>query len=102
MGHWNHRVVKRKCVAMNEDYYRIEEAYYHDNEDIPHSITDGCSVQAEDVEGLKWVLEHMLKALDEPILNGTAIEEKFSKEMKKLEEKIVNEFSDINNNESKD
>ena len=64
IAHWNFRVVK------TGDMLSIHEVHYGSGDDA-HPI--GCStnptpVLSEDIEGIKWVLNAMLDALNKPIL----------------------------------
>lgn len=64
---WNYRVVKN-----NRGEFGIHEAYYNKKGDKkPHSITSTPVdvYSSESLDGLKWVIKHMKKALDKPILN---------------------------------
>lgn len=66
---WNYRVVHKTYTETDGTFthiYGIHE-YYSD----PITWTDDAvEVESETVEGLRWVLEHMLKALDEPVIEG--------------------------------
>jgi len=60
---WNHRVVK------TGRHYGIHEAFYHEGDKFPHSITeDAMQPCGETVQELREDLERMLNALDEPVL----------------------------------
>jgi hypothetical protein len=66
---WRHRIVHRTYTHKNgeiEHIYGIHECYTD-----PYGWTENpVDVSSDTVEGLRWVLEHMLKALDEPIIEG--------------------------------
>ena len=66
---WNYRVVRRPDPDGTEHFY-IHEAYYPNNTvEKADSITmEAIGVHAEDIEGLRWVLEKMLACLDKPVL----------------------------------
>ena len=69
MSSWNHRVIRTK--DEHGTYYNIHECYYNAKEDkIPFSWTENPTSPFSDegVEGLRWTLERMLKALDVPVL----------------------------------
>ena len=78
--HWNHRVVRRVYhhSGHEEVTYAIHEAHYREEGkgsgkcDITMNPTD---VSGESVDDLKWTLEHMLKALDKPVLDYDTREE---------------------------
>lgn len=72
---WNHRVTKEVFVDSEtgetlETVHTIVEAYYY--EEVSNTVPDswgGVTLNSiEGVEGLRWQLEHMLKALDKPVL----------------------------------
>jgi len=79
--HWNHRVVRRVFRAdgsHQEVEFAIHEAHYKDKGATrgPCSITtDAVAVHAETVDGLRWVLQKMLEALDKPVLDYETTEE---------------------------
>jgi hypothetical protein len=73
--HWNHRVIKEVFVDSEtgeplETVHTIVEAYY--DEEVSNSVPTswgGVTLNSiEGVEGLRWQLEHMLRALDKPVL----------------------------------
>ena len=94
---WNYRIIyhppsKYKLGEMEEDidrpeYLAIHEVYY-DDQGNPDSMTIDEIVTGDEGEesllSLKWILEHMLEALDEPILN---------EELANIEQEKQNEFS---------
>ena len=63
---WNHRVLAHED---GEDmYFEIHEVYYNE-ENIPNGYTEnGVSVGAENIKGIKWVLNKMNECADKPIL----------------------------------
>lgn len=64
---WNHRILARK--HKGEVYYQIHEVYYDDN-GKPNSYTaNPITISSDDIEGIKWQLEHISKCLDKPILS---------------------------------
>jgi hypothetical protein len=63
---WNHRVLKHEDKDL--PYYQIHEVYYEDGK--PTSCTkDGVLTWGESLDDLKWQLQKMLEALDNPVLN---------------------------------
>jgi hypothetical protein len=88
---WNHRVVRRyksdvpehmkKFCNADCSYLEIAEVYYDEN-GKPNGVTEGASAvlgggdpddtDEEVMKGLRWQLEHMLIALDKPILDEKA------------------------------
>jgi len=65
---WNHRIIRHKDYKDNI-WYAIHEVFY-DNDGVPNGCTEKpLEVLDEEVDGLKWQLEHMLKAFDKPILD---------------------------------
>lgn len=75
---WNHRVVKRtwKNEGREDDHmYGVHEAYYDENGKV-FMITDNPTAPSGDnMEDLKENLEHMVKALEHPILDYDNIPE---------------------------
>ena len=74
MGHWNHRVVRRTWKPGTEDEevsYSIHETYYGlgDKEDRVSITLEPTAPYADSVEGLREVLEQMLRALNAPALD---------------------------------
>ena len=77
MSTWNHRVVRRTTEhvlggkTFAETVYGIHEV--HSSEEDPDRIglwtVDPVDVVCSDLEGLRWTLEHMLAALDKPVLD---------------------------------
>lgn len=76
---WNYRVVRKrwrypesmrdKLDGEVHDFLAVHEVYY-DSEGKPFNCTvEPRPVSGENVGALRWQLEHMLKALDEPVLN---------------------------------
>lgn len=69
--HWNHRVIKRTDKSTGEDYYAIHECYYGVEGEGGERVgwtKDPIAPQGESLADLRWCLEHMLKALDKPII----------------------------------
>jgi hypothetical protein len=76
---WNYRVMRHKVVdsaGMPEETLALHEVYYKDDRsadiftgpgDIGYSANPVAPV-AEDLDGLRFVLTEMLKALDKPVL----------------------------------
>ncbi len=63
MTHWNHRVYKRLDKASGDYYYTIREVFYSENGEI-EVYTEPTTPLGEDLDGLRWTLEKMLKALN--------------------------------------
>lgn len=84
---WNYRVIYHppskykisKTEFDREEYLAIHEVYY-DDKDNPELVTEDVIIAGdegkESLLSLKWMLEHMLEALNEPILNMELQEEK--------------------------
>ena len=65
-GSWNHRVVDMTAENDGDPLFELREVYYNrDGVPVGHG---GPSVMSETKEGLKWVLEQMQAALDQPVL----------------------------------
>lgn len=66
---WNYRIVHKTYTETDgtlAHIYGIHECYTD-----PFGYTENpVDVSAESIEGLRWVLEHMLKALNEPVIEG--------------------------------
>ena len=59
---WNHRVMK------SGDEFVIREVYYK-NDGTVEAWTAGPAIpSAETMEGLRWVVERYLEALDKPVI----------------------------------
>lgn len=71
MGFWNHRVVRR--TEDDEELLSLHEAHYADGADPagrPDTITlHPVAPYAEDIDGLRQVLDRMRAALDKPVLD---------------------------------
>lgn len=76
---WDYRLMRRKVhnpvTKLDDDYYTIHEVYY-DGESFSYT-KEAIDVGADSPEDVKWMLEHMLRALDKPVLeyeedDGTA------------------------------
>jgi len=77
---WNHRVVyhppSKRVIGEKvfdiEEYVAIHEVYY-DDDGIPNAMTMDAIVVGDEgvgsLQSLRWILEHQLAALDEPILS---------------------------------
>ena len=62
---WNHRVIRRLHDTPDgtEEEYAIHEVFYNMNDGGKNSVTeDPIAPRADDLDGLRWVLERMLKA----------------------------------------
>ena len=63
---WNYRVVKKADRLGN--YFEIHEVYYDDNGNPNGWTEDAIKPYGVDLDDLRWVLEHMVTALDKPVL----------------------------------
>lgn len=73
MGSWNFRVVRKKVIMGNEppgQYFAIHEAYYDGEGKIEYLTQGEVTPYGEDVEDLMRELKNMLKAFDDPVLDG--------------------------------
>lgn len=68
MSTWNHRVVRTTNQRGNV-YYAVHEAHYAEGGNIPDFVTtDPIAVIGDDVASLRWTLERMIAALDNPVI----------------------------------
>mgnify|MGYP000041119359 CR=1 FL=1 len=68
LSHWNYRVIAHADVD-GSPYVAIHEVHY-DDKGVPAAYTEcATDVLAEDVDGLRWQLNHMLKACEAPVLS---------------------------------
>jgi hypothetical protein len=75
---WNYRVVKTvtKIPLGDTDIsYGIHEVYYDDNGDIVNISESLAHPISDDLEGLKWNLERMMKACKKPVIDYNTGEE---------------------------
>lgn len=75
---WNYRVIEKSHFPIDSVkesvYYEIHEAYYHPNEDIPHTLSsDPVSPYGETMTELMSDLEKLKEACNNPILKWTDI-----------------------------
>ena len=93
---WNYRVIyhppSKYTVGEKEfdrrEYLAIHEVYYNKSNKEDGITTDEIITGDEDKDSLlslKWILEHMLEALDKPILNYENLTE--------IDKEKQNEFS---------
>ena len=70
---WNHRVIKviDKAMGVDEEWYAIHEVYYNEDGMLAGYAERPATVGGESVEELRTVLEQMLRALDETIIDKT-------------------------------
>ena len=62
---WNHRVWKENCDGNIENVmYSIRETFYNDAGEVCGVTESANTVDSDSVEGLKEMLEMMLKACD--------------------------------------
>lgn len=82
MSHWNNRIVRVTNPDMEHDpdgdwpkyEYRVHEAYYNNDGDICGLTGGAVEPYGNSIEELKAVLERMLKACDDPILDADKID----------------------------
>jgi hypothetical protein len=75
---WNHRVVRRvhnPGTDQEETEYSIHEVFYDEN-NVPFGLTREAetvtafeSWEKNPIESLRWTLNRMLEALDNPVLD---------------------------------
>ena len=63
---WNHRILAHK--DGDEIYFQIHEVYYDKDGKPDGYTTNGVSVGAESLDGIKWVLDKMKECVNKPIL----------------------------------
>lgn len=60
---WNHRILAHK--NNGEVYFQLHEVYYTNG--VPNGYTaDPITVGSETLEGMKWTLNKMQKAIKKP------------------------------------
>lgn len=75
--HWNYRVVRRVFNEGKPDQeiiFGIHEAYY-DGTKVMSITEDPVEVSGEDKATVRKELEHMMRALDKPVLNWANMSE---------------------------
>jgi hypothetical protein len=72
MGHWNHRVMKRK--TEEGEWYDIHEVFYDEQSGKLSWTENAISPGGETIDELQKELQRMLKALDKPVLDYDAEE----------------------------
>jgi hypothetical protein len=67
---WSYRVIRVPNETSKSGYsFAIHEVYYSESSGEPRSWTEhSVEVSAEDLDGLRWVLDRMQDALSKPIL----------------------------------
>ena len=66
---WNYRIIKKKKpTEYKEDYYRIHEVYYDENDNIMFWSEDSIDPHGLNLDELKYDLDLMYKAFDKPVL----------------------------------
>lgn len=78
---WHYRVIRHKganfSYSESGDWYAIHEAYADAKGRIWAITQEPVHVSSDTADGIRWVLEHMLKDLDKhPVLNEEDIPEK--------------------------
>ena len=64
---WNYRIIK-KTTNDEEDYYKIHEVYYDENDNIMFWSEDSVDPHGLNLDELKYDLDLMYKAFDKPVL----------------------------------
>jgi hypothetical protein len=64
MTTWNHR------VRLRNGWFEIVEAYYDDAGKLEGQTVDAIAPGGETVDELRDELNRMLRALDEPVIDG--------------------------------
>lgn len=64
---WNHRVLAHE--SKGEVYYQVHEVYYDDNGKPNGYTANPITISGDDIESIKWQLEHISKCLEKPILS---------------------------------
>jgi len=64
--HWNHRVVDMSAENEGDPLFAVREVYYEEN-GMPSGHHEPYLV-SETMDGLKWVLDQIKTALDQPVL----------------------------------
>jgi hypothetical protein len=69
---WNHRVVRRASVVFGKpvEVLGIHEVFYGPDGGISWT-TEPVAAEGDTLDELRETLERMLKALDQPIIDGT-------------------------------
>jgi hypothetical protein len=79
MSHWNYRVVHRVHTSLVADYteheYGVYEVYYNDNGLVTAVSQELSPCCAEDMDGLKWVMDRFIEAHAKPVLEWDNIPE---------------------------
>lgn len=74
--HWNHRVCKQTYKPGTPDEevsYGIHEVYYNDKKEICATSETAINLVADDLEGIKWQLEHMMECLGKDVVDLDSI-----------------------------
>jgi hypothetical protein len=69
---WNHRIMRRayKCPHGEPEYeYGVYEVYYNEAGEPSSWSDEPRTACADDMDGMKWVLEKQLEALGKPVLD---------------------------------
>jgi hypothetical protein len=72
---WNFRVLRHLSPPIGaveqEPTFAIHEVYFDKGKEAtPHSCATGSvTLSSDNVDGLRWMLEQMAKALDKPIID---------------------------------
>lgn len=75
MGYWNYRVLMRQDPTEGETY-EVHEVYYDEDGEISTWTERPTKVGEGSAECLKKTLEHMINALDKPVLREVQLDGK--------------------------
>lgn len=71
MMHWNHRVIRHEYDG--ETWYSVHEVYYR-GEHAESCTAEPVRVSGDTLDELRCQLQHMLAALDRPVLDAFEVE----------------------------
>tara|TARA_R100001230_G_C5569193_1_gene91421 strand:- start:156 stop:371 length:216 start_codon:yes stop_codon:yes gene_type:complete len=69
--HWNHRIV----WSTDTKEFGLHEVYYNEDQTIIGCTQKPVSVTGENISDLKWLVEHLKKALKRGVIDGETLEE---------------------------
>ena len=65
---WDYRVVRKESVDGSDEWYSIQEVYYHDETGEPMAHTMDLQVDGDSIADLRKKLQSMLWCLDKDIV----------------------------------
>jgi hypothetical protein len=74
---WNYRIFK-ETDKLGEDWFTVREVYYTESEEIEAYSAEPANPGGVTVEELRSDIEHMLQALEKPILDRKEVDAKLS------------------------